>query len=141
MNISLKYTPLGLLGSRAIAIQHSTSYLEHAKATLRARAKIYLANKFTGIACSEYIRRQVPESITILNAYDDGVFRCRSAWSTRPGALALSWPSRFGKGLRILEALVRLHADGLKPRTAIIGDGEERLKLEGMIASLGSTAK
>src|SRR5262245_6755863 len=89
MNVSLKYTPLALIGSGAIVIQHSTPYLEHgAKAKLRARAKIYLANKFAGIAASDHIRRQVPESFTILNPYDDGIFRCHAEWSTRPDALA-----------------------------------------------------
>ena len=118
MNVSLKYTPLALIGSRAIVIQHSTPYLEHgAKTKLRARAKIYLANKFTGIACSDHIRRQVPKSVTILNPYDDGVFRCRADWSTRPGALAFLGRLVSDKGCdTLLDALVQLRTEGLTPQ-------------------------
>src|SRR5262249_58844636 len=89
MNVSLKYTPRALIGGHAIVIQHSIKYLEHvANTSLRARAKIYLAKRFAGIASSEHIRREVPASVTILNPYDDEVFRCNSDWSTRPSALA-----------------------------------------------------
>jgi glycosyltransferase involved in cell wall biosynthesis len=137
MNVSLKYTPLALIGGRAIVIQHSTGYLEHvANTSLRARAKIYLANKFTGIASSEHIRRRVPKSVTILNPYDDAVFYCHSDWSTRPGALGFLGRLVSDKGCdTLLDALIQLRIEGLTPRTTIIGDGEEKPKLEGMVAA------
>jgi glycogen synthase len=139
MNVSLKYTPLALVGGRTIVIQHSNLYLEHApKAKLRARAKIYLANKFTGIACCDHIRRQAPKSVTILNPYDDGIFRCHSDWSTRPGSLVFLGRLVSDKGCdTLLDALAQLRAEGLIPRATIIGNGEERPKLEGLVAARG----
>jgi glycosyltransferase involved in cell wall biosynthesis len=106
--------------------------------SLRARAKIYLASKFTGIASSNHVRRQVPKSKTIVNPYDDAVFRCHSDWSTRLGALVFLGRLVSEKGCdTLLDALVQLRAQGLTPRTTIIGNGEEKPKLESTVAAWG----
>jgi glycosyltransferase involved in cell wall biosynthesis len=139
MNVSLKYTPLALIRGRTIVISHQTSYWEHvANHNLPARAKNWLANRIAGIACSDHIRVQIPRAVTVSNPYDQKVFQNKSEWRGRHGDLAFLGRLVSDKGCdTLLDALVKLRAAGLTPSTTIIGDGEERLKLEHLVAELG----
>src|SRR5262249_49848901 len=89
MNVSLKYTPLALIGGGTIIVSHQTGYWEHVgNNTLPARAKRSFAHRLAGIACSDHIRVQIPRAITIRNPYDHMAFQNKSVWGTRLGDLA-----------------------------------------------------
>lgn len=134
LNVSLKYTPkAAVAGPSAIVISHGGDY-----AGPYARAKRFLAGRIQGIACSDYIQERVPNSVTICNCYDDATYRSNRVWSERPHDLAFLGRLVSDKGCdTLIEALGLLGARGLRPTLSIIGDGNDRPKLEAMVERLG----
>ncbi len=137
MNVSLKYTPRAALGGKPTVISHHTRYVEtDGRGTWRDKAKLLLANKLPAIRCSDYIRHQVPHAVRIRPPYDNRVFRCVTEWNTRGGQFVFLGRLVSEKGGdTLIEALLQLRALGFQPPTTIIGDGNDRPKLEKMVAS------
>jgi glycosyltransferase involved in cell wall biosynthesis len=126
-----------LIAGGTIIISHQTGYGEHVgNNSLPGRAKRWFANQLAGVACSDHIRAQIPRAITISNPYDNMAFNDRTEWKNRLGDLAFLGRLVSDKGCdTLLEALVRLRIEGLIPRVTIIGNGEERPKLEDLVAA------
>lgn len=134
LNVSLKYTPKAVVaGVSAIVISHGGDY-----AGPYARAKRFLAGRIQGIACSDYIQERVPNSVTIRNCYDDAIYRSNAVWTERLYDLAFLGRLVSDKGCdTLIEAVGLLGARGLRPMVSIIGDGEDRPKLEAMVERYG----
>ena len=130
LNVSLKYTPKAILaGAPTVVISHAGDYEGP-----YAKIKHLLASRIRGIACSDYIRGRVPNSVTIRNCYDDSTFQSNAAWNERPCDLAFLGRLVSDKGCEtLIEALGLLTARGVRPTVTVIGDGEDRSKLEALV--------
>ena len=132
MNISLKYTFVGRATSPAAVVVHNGQYGNPKSwKDPRPRLKMLLAGRYEAIAVSAFVARSVGKGWIIPNPFDDGVFRSRTAWCRRSRDIAFVGRLVSDKGCdTLLDALLQLRMLGVRPFVTIIGDGEDRPKLE-----------
>ncbi|MEM9849098.1 MAG: glycosyltransferase family 4 protein [Bacteroidota bacterium] len=110
------------------------------KQTGKKKTKVWIANKvpILNIGCSRYVAEQYENSIAIHNSYNHQLFRNLMPMQDRKGELVYLGRLVSIKGVdTLLEALHLLQKEGLTPKLTIIGDGEDRSKLEAMSQRLG----
>ena len=110
------------------------------KQTGKKKTKVWVANKIPilNIGCSRYVAEQYENSITIHNSYNHQIFRNLMPAQDRKGELVYLGRLVSIKGVdTLLEALDQLKKEGLTPNLTIIGDGEDRAKLEMMSQTFG----
>ncbi len=137
--ISLNYTPRALLWRRPVVISHQTYYLPpDGHPSWRGRAKLVLAGHLPGIACSAFLASGIAGANAIGNPYDSSVFASRRPWAERDRDIAFVGRLVSDKGCdTLIEALGILGRQGLVPSVTIVGDGDERARLQQLVADLG----
>jgi glycogen synthase len=138
-NVALKFVWPRLLFARKTVFQHNCAYeQDDGSWNLFGRAKVALAKHSRGIANSHYTSERIGIPDTVLNAYDDAVFRNTRPWAHRDRDLVFLGRLVSQKGCdTLLRALRRLRARGLRPRLTVIGDGPERDMLGRLCSELG----
>lgn len=141
MNVSLKYTLLGVIGTRHTVVVHHGVYDDHGQKR-RVALKLRLARVLPGIAVSRFVADHVECRHAIPNAVDRAVFRNEASWHRREKAFAFLGRLVSDKGCdTLLLALAELAGRGVRFDLTIIGDGEERPKLEVMVQELGLSGR
>ncbi|MEM9884487.1 MAG: glycosyltransferase family 4 protein [Bacteroidota bacterium] len=110
------------------------------KQTGKKKTKVWIANKvpILNIGCSRYVAEQYANSITIHNSYNHLMFRNLMPAQDRKGELVYLGRLVSIKGVdTLLEALKELKVEGLMPKLTVIGEGEDRVKLEAMNQAFG----
>lgn len=105
------------------------------KQTAKKKTKVWVANRapILNIGCSRYVADQYENSIAIHNSYNHELFKNTLPHAERKGDLVYLGRLVSIKGVdTLLEALRQLKAESITPKLSIIGDGEDRLKLEQM---------
>jgi glycosyltransferase involved in cell wall biosynthesis len=126
--------------STPLVISHQSPLAEVTKRSgAKYRFKKWLVNTLPilNIGCSDYISRQNPHAVTIHNAYNHQLFQCYTSFEEREGELVYLGRLVSIKGVDLLlKALHLLKLEGIQPKLSIIGDGEDRMKLEQMTKEL-----
>jgi glycogen synthase len=141
-NISLRYAWPVLLSKKPWAITHHT-WLRKPDRTKGAseRLKEICTRRALNIAVSPAIARALPvRARVIANPYDAATFHVRK---NVPRTNDIIFVGRLvsDKGADLLlEALARVHADGLKCNLTVIGEGPELKKLQAQAAISGLSA-
>lgn len=110
------------------------------KQTGKKKFKVWIANKapILNIGCSKYVAEQYENSIAIHNSYNHQIFKNLKTPEERKGDLVYLGRLVSIKGVdTLLEALSQLKAENICPKLSIVGDGEDRQKLEQMSHDLG----
>jgi glycogen(starch) synthase len=136
-NVSLKRL-LPLLARRRWFVAHGAEYIAtDGRTRLRDRLKLAAARGAHNIACSGFILRQLGrQGVVIGNAYDDRCYRLLG--HDRAHELAFVGRLVSQKGCDVLlRSLGELARTGLRPALTVIGDGEERGRLEELARAVG----
>ena len=136
-NISLKALPVVVLAGRPWVVSHQTPY----GADGRGRLKRWVARRMAvrNICCSAHLATdlQVPQVVVVPNPYDEGTFRNAQPWVFRDRDVAFVGRLVSDKGVSVLlEALARLHAQGMRLHLTVVGDGPEAPALHQQCAAL-----
>lgn len=109
------------------------------KQTGKKKLKVWIANKapILNIGCSKYVAEQYENSIAIHNSYNHQIFKNLKTPEERKGDLVYLGRLVSIKGVdTLLGALSQLKVENIQPKLSIIGDGEDRAKLEEMSRDL-----
>ena len=139
MNISLKaFWPMLIVRRPFVAVNHAYYYSDsEGNRRWRERVKLWLTTKAVNIAVSESVAQRMPASCVVIgNPVELSLFRTGEP-AHRPRHLVFVGRLVSDKGCDLLlEALGRLAVRGIRPLLTIIGNGPERSKLDGLVASL-----
>lgn len=137
-NVSLKHCwPLIIAPRRFVYQYHNVYQRDDGSLSSLDRLKRLVARSSKGIANSRYTAAKLKCRCTILNPYDDEVFRATVSWHERPGDLLFLGRLVSQKGCDVLlRALGLLAAERLRPNLTIIGNGPDREGLAQLARSL-----
>ncbi len=137
-NISLKALPVVVLAGRPWAVSHQTPYGADRRGRLKRWVACHLAAR--NICCSAHLAAylQVPRVVVVPNPYDEGTFRNTQPWVFRDRDVAFVGRLVSDKGVSVLlEAMARLHAQGIRLHLTVVGDGPEAPALHRQCVALG----
>ncbi|MEM1326780.1 MAG: glycosyltransferase family 4 protein [Bacteroidota bacterium] len=127
--------------STPLVISHQSPLAaEDQRQGLKYNFKQWLVKKLPilNIGCSDYISQQNPNCTTIPNAYNHELFKNTTPFAERKEELVYLGRLVSIKGVDLLlKALYLLKQEGVMPKLSIIGDGEDRAKLEQMTIDSG----
>ena len=139
-NLSLRTVWPALFLRKPLVVTHQGSYCRRpAGLDIALRIKHAIANRFPGVAISQYVAGFFsPRPVVIPNPYDADIFQVQAESGGRTHELLFLGRLVSEKGLDILlESLGRLRLRNLSPRLTIVGSGPEQAKMEGLTKSLG----
>lgn len=137
-NVSLKYCwPLVIAPHRFMYQHHNVYQRDDGSLGPLDRVKRFVARRSNGIVNSCYTATKLKCRCTVLNPYDDEVFRATMPWHERPGDLVFLGRLVSQKGCDVLvQALGLLAAERIRPRLTVIGDGPDHAYLADLAHSL-----
>ena len=143
IELSLKDAlPLLVMGKPIVPTIHTTMNNGLGEKTpLQIILKRELLRFFPTIAVSSYVAQNWRlRAVPIVTTYDDEVFRFPDAAKPRDHGIIYLGRHITEKGVQVLiEALILLNKKGLRPVTAILGDGPLRPELEATVVQAGMT--
>ncbi len=139
MNVTLRAVFPFLLIRRPWVVSHQGSYWNSEQAlTWQGRLKYLLSRFACNIACSTAVAsHHSAPCVVVPNPYDDSIFKLMPEL---PRTRDLIFVGRLvsDKGANMLvEAVTRLHAQGIRPTLTITGSGPEELALKKMVHDHG----
>lgn len=139
-NVTIKGIWQHLFLSTPLVLSHQSPMKHHETSERKRAAKVGFVNRIPilNIACSHYVTEQFDNCIAIPNSYNHQLFRIIKPVEERKGELVYLGRLVSIKGVDLLlEALHLLKKEGIEPKLSIIGDGEDRVKLERLTQDLG----
>lgn len=131
--LSLRRLLPQLMAGRRIFISHPMPFDDRPGALLKTGLKRLFSRLAVNVAPSQHMAHFFPSPHVIENPYDDKLFRLSGAVRHRQSILFVGRLVR-SKGCHVLiEAFARMAGRSPEAKLTIVGDGEERIALEGLV--------
>jgi glycosyltransferase involved in cell wall biosynthesis len=140
MNLSLKALWPRLVAHKLFVVVHHGFYYSdrvRGRRDFRERLKLRLLPRAINIAVSQAVASRLPVRCAVIpNPFDDSVFQVGGrGGSDRELIFIGRLVSEKGVAL-LIRSLRQLREQNLRPRLTIVGDGPERMALEGLVSNL-----